>query len=164
MRLWHGQQIHGTINPGQPPHILAFEIGRIGITQYLNGDPVLARVYKICDIKFCRLHTAFIVADIPAIDPHKSRGFDSFKIEQKTPVAPIFRHREGSQIGTYGIVFFGWIWRIGGKRLLHIAEYRVSESFQLPVRRHLDPVPVARVKIFAIKFPGCFLGIFAPFE
>ncbi len=131
-----------------PEHILAFEIGAVGIFEDDGDELVFPLLQEGAHIKFCRIVRALTVTDIAAVDIYIKRG-DSAEEGQNVVIVQRFQCKFFS-IDAYRDVRWNFR-RLTGKLVALIDIEGRLIAGALPVGRHLDAVKELCIRVKCLR-------------
>ena len=153
----NGAQRNRTEDAAQPPHVLIFQIGTVAPLQDLDGDPVDPDLRQFGDVELGGVPAALAHPGQLAVDPDIEEGVHAVEFQQDPPFGPVVGDLELADIAPGG-VFRGDERRIYRERVIDVGVMRMAVSFQLPVARDFDVVPLGAVEILPEKIFRDFAG------
>ena len=102
--LGRGVEIDVALDAGQPPEVLALEIGAVRPAVDLDGQDVLARLEEPGDVELGRRLRVLAEADLLAVDPDVEERLDGAEVEKDVASRPIRRDGERPAVGADRVV------------------------------------------------------------
>ena len=138
----------------QPPEVLAFEVGPVGISVDLDGQNVPAGPEEAGDVEFGRGPAVLAVPRELAVDPDIEGGVDAVKMEKDLPAGPRAGHGEFAPVRAHRIAVVRDPRRVGRKRIVLVEVDGHIVALELPVAGNADVLPAAGVEVGPVKIAG----------
>ena len=161
-----GVEIDVALDAGQPPEVLAFEIGAVRPPVDLGGQDVLAGLEEFGDVPFGRRLRILAEAELLSVDPDVEERLDGAELEIDVHSGPVRRDRERPAVGADRIAVVGHEGRLGvpGEFVRDVNVDRDIVALEHPVRGDGSFRPAADVGRRLPELEGPVAGPRRPVE
>jgi hypothetical protein len=158
LEIGGGPQIDVAEDPREPPHVLIFEIGAVGVFVDRECEGVFTLLEIGGEVEFRRGPRILGVADLDAVDVEVEGRIDAVEGDEGVAAVPVLWEREAAAVaadriaeggGSVGVVArrvahdFG---RVFFERVSGVFVDRRAEAVELPVRGHRQGGPAGGVE------------------
>ncbi len=134
-------------DPGQPPHVLVFEVGAARPPVHAHGEDVVAGHEVLADLVLDGEPTALAVPEEHAVQPDRAAGVDALEAQHGVVVPPTLRQGEVAPVVTRRVLLRD-VRRIDRDRERGVRVQRLAVALEDPVCRDADAVPAGVVEVW----------------
>ena len=169
-----GVEVNAAVYSGEAPHVLVLKVTAVRILENFQRYCVHTVLKVGRKAELGRLHAAFGVAYLPAVDVNVERTGHGTEVDVDFLAVPSGGHRERAAVAAGGVALDEC--RVFALRLLHherrvylervarTAVYGRAVAVDLPVAGHGEGGPAGVVEVFLVKVGRLFVGRFRPVE
>ncbi len=131
VNLFFADKVNITEDPRRPPHVLVFNVSRIGPLHHTYREQVFALLCVGRNVELCSKTAAFTKTDIVAVDVHLEVGFHAIELDDGLFVVPLRAQCEGALISARWVVggykrHVNWEWET------FVCVLKIAVAFHLP--------------------------------